>query len=1185
MTVPGPHSVAPTDREHMPPRLRPPPELPDRDQGPALLIGALPMLGGVGSLLLVGSLGGGNGRHLLAGAVFVLASVAFVGLQLERQHRRRMRLLSTSRAGYLAHLAQVRGVLRSLAAARRRTADQAWPPPRLLPAVAEEGSRIWPRRPGAPGSGPVRIGTAPGEIGEALVAPDSPDPGRVDPACAAALHALLHAHRRLPDLPMTLDLADVPSLALTGPRSTARAIGRAVVCSAVAAYSPDHLAVTVETGTAAAPHWEWTRWLPHRIPPTAHPGGRHLLVVADGAEPARGPGRTVLEVGVATSDGPRVRPVGEPAAHGFPARLTGLDPTPRAITADRCDPATAEALARRLARRRSGTGGLRVPDLATLLEQPGPPLTVPLGVDETGRPLRLDLRESALGGAGPHGLLVGATGSGKSELLRTLVVGLALAHDPADLNLVLVDFKGGATFAGLADLPHVSALITNLADELPLVDRMADALSGELVRRQEVLRAGGCGSIGEYAAWLRSHPDHPDGTAPLPTLLVVVDEFSELLAAQPDFADLFVTLGRLGRSLGVHLLLASQRLDEGRLRGLESHLSYRIGLRTFSEHESRAVLGVPDAHHLPATPGAGYLRTGPDRLVRFTAAYVSGPAPLPRTGRHAAPRLEFLADGPLDPEPGAEPERHSDQDRPSVLTEAVRRLAGRGRPARRIWLPPLDTSPSLQSLLAVHRPTGVVPLGVVDRPRQQRRDVLTVDLRRAGGHVTVVGGPRSGKSTVLRTLLAGLALTSSPRETQVLALDLAGGTLRGDGALPHLVARAERTDPALVHRILAELRRTIERRESGERGDTDGYGQLFLVVDGWPVLRSEYADVEDELTALAGRAPAVGVHLLVAASRWSDLRPSLRDQFGTRVELRLGDPLDSEVDRRAAATVPVDRPGRGLSPDGHHLLTAVPPDELTALARDRWPGEVAPRLRLLPDRISLSELPAPRGAAVRLGVAEPDLDPALWLPSQEPHLVVLGDPGSGRTATLRTVLREVGRDSDAQVLLVDPLRSLLGEVPDDRLLDHLTGPTRVAGGVRDLATHLEGRLPGPGVPPAALRDRSWWSGPEVYVVADDHDLLGAALDPLAPLLPHARDVGLHVVVARRTAGAARALYDPVLGGLRDLAMPGLLLSGSPDEGPLLAGVRATRLPAGRGTLVTRSRGTWLVQVAWSPPTT
>ena len=223
---------------------------------------------------------------------------------------------------------------------------------------------------------------------------------------------------------------------------------------------------------------------------------------------------------------------------------------------------------------------------------------------------------------GPHGLCVGATGSGKSEFLRTLTLGLVATHPPEALNLVLVDFKGGATFLGFERLNHVAAVITNLADEAHLVARMRDALSGELNRRQELLRAAGnVANVADYESARRRGV----ALAPLPTLFIVVDEFSELLSQHPDFVELFVAIGRVGRSLGMHLLLASQRLEEGRLRGLETHLSYRICLKTFSASESRAVLGTADAFDLPNTPGAAYLKTASGDLVRFQSAYVSGP--------------------------------------------------------------------------------------------------------------------------------------------------------------------------------------------------------------------------------------------------------------------------------------------------------------------------------------------------------------------------------------------------------------------------------------------------------------------------------------------------------------------------------------------------------------------------------
>ena len=255
-------------------------------------------------------------------------------------------------------------------------------------------------------------------------------------------------------------------------------------------------------------------------------------------------------------------------------------------------------------------------------------LRVPIGLTSTGQPMVLDLKESAQQGMGPHGMLIGATGSGKSEVLRTLVLSLAMTHSSEALNFVLIDFKGGATFAGMADMPHVSAVITNLGDDLTLVDRMQDAIQGEMTRRQELLRdAGNFANVTDYET---ARKGGRTDLKPLPALLIVADEFSELLAAKPDFTELFVAIGRLGRSLQVHLLLSTQRLEEGKLRGLDSHLSYRIGLKTFSGADSRAVIGVPDAFTLPGGGGHGILKSDAETLTQFRAAYVSAP---PKTRR------------------------------------------------------------------------------------------------------------------------------------------------------------------------------------------------------------------------------------------------------------------------------------------------------------------------------------------------------------------------------------------------------------------------------------------------------------------------------------------------------------------------------------------------------------------------
>ncbi|MGP4109444.1 type VII secretion protein EccCa [Streptomyces sp. 4N509B] len=884
-------------------------------------------------------------------------------------------------------------------------------------------------------------------------------------------------------------------------------------------------------------------------------------------------------------------------------------------------------------------------------------LRVPIGVTTEGGALELDIKESAQNGMGPHGLLVGATGSGKSELLRTLVLGMAATHPSDHLNLVLVDFKGGATFAGMAGLPHVAAVITNLEDDLTMVDRMQEALAGEINRRQEVLRdAGNLQSIRDYERARQRGANLP----PLPSLFIVVDEFSELLAQKPDFVELFVQIGRLGRSLGLHLLLASQRLEEGRLRGLEAHLSYRVGLRTFSEAESRTAIGVPDAHHLPSAPGHGYLRlTGNESLRRFRAAYVSGPYSTGEEG--GGPRLggalevrpfpatfvpvpaeERPAAEPA-PAPGSEPQPdefgEDEELGTTVLSVMVDGMVGHGPQAHQVWLPPLDEPAPLDALLGEltvreGRGFGAAPtrspltavIGIVDKPFHQRRDPLRLDLTGAGGHVAVVGGPHSGKSTTVAAMIASLALRHTPREVQFYCLDFSG-TLFALAGLPHVGGVASRLDREQVMRTVAEVLELMETREQRfrEHGvesmaayraaraeDTadheDPFGDVFLVVDGWQVLRQSYPEIEELLMGVAGRMLTYGIHLVVTGNRWMDMRMGMRDLLGTKVELKLGDALDSEVDRKAQRAVPADRPGRGVTAEKLHFLTAAPrvdgvasADGLAAGVADlvrrvdeAWTGPRAPRVRLLPTTWSPAALPAgAAGEAARLagrpgvaiGLEGNRLEPVVLTPGEDAGLIVIGDSETGKTGLLRSVARQIVErhtPEQAKLIVLDHRMTMLREFDGPHLLGYATTEERSHSVVGGLAEGLRKRVPGTDVTPEQLRDRSWWTGPEIYLLVDDYDLVATSRgNPLAPLvdyLPHARAMGLHLLVTRQAGGASRATMDPVLGRMRELNYPVVLLSIPKDEMPIW-GVRPADRPRGRGLLLHRRLGNVPVQLA------
>jgi S-DNA-T family DNA segregation ATPase FtsK/SpoIIIE len=864
-------------------------------------------------------------------------------------------------------------------------------------------------------------------------------------------------------------------------------------------------------------------------------------------------------------------------------------------------------------------------------------LRVPIGIDEDGNTVELDIKESALGGHGPHGVLIGATGSGKSELLRTLVLAMAVTHSSATLNFVLVDFKGGATFIGLDKLPHTSALITNLADEVQLVARMQESLQGELVRRQELLRrAGNYSSVLEYER-ARAQGAPLD---PLPTLFVVVDEFSELLSAHREFIDLFVMIGRLGRSLAVHLLLASQRLDDGRMHQLESHLSYRIGLRTFSAMESRAVIGVPDAYELPPRPGSGYVRTDVTTLIRFKAAYVSGPyraattrrqrqeavrkLVVPYTARYLVPLPEAAPEASPEPQPEPEGPAETPQDAvPSLLEVLVGRLADKGPAAHQVWLPPLDYSPTLDEIMPALEPLPgvglapadwagrgglVVPIGVVDRPFEQVRDLLMADLSGVGGHVGIVGRQQGGKSTLLRTLITSIAVTHTPPQAHFYCLDLGGGTLAGLAGLPHVGSIATRLETDLVSRTIAEVIALVTQRERlfAERGianmaayrqhraagqfSEDPHGDVFLVVDGWSTFRNDFEGLEIALRAVLPRMLNYGVHLIVCTNRWMEMHSGVRDQIGTRLELRLGDPLDSVVDIRAAKNVP-ELPGHGLTVGKLQFLAALPRIDgnsdladlesgvaaLVSAVRDYWRGPAAPAVRMLPDRLPVDQMPPPDGQLrLALGWSETELAPVWHDFSTTPHLTILGDTESGKTNMLRLIARAITQrytPEQARVILVDLRRELFDVVPEEFRLGYAVSAAVADQIVTNVASQLRARVPGQEITPEQLRRRDWWTGPELYFLIDDYDLVAsAASSPFAPLvefLPQAGDIGLHVVVARGAAGSMRSGMDPVLRRLQEVNTPDLALSCPPTEGPLLGNVRPRQFPPGRALLLTR----------------
>ncbi len=566
-------------------------------------------------------------------------------------------------------------------------------------------------------------------IGGELSGPEAAQQAHLEPVSHMWVTKFLRTHSLVQDCPKLVQLKSFPTIAIGGDPSRAAGLIRAMICHLAVFHPPDLLQIRVLTENPDDPDWDFLKWLPQtqsvsdsdaagsarmvftrteafsdlagRGPhaPDAAPGGPWVIVVdltGEGADfPVDGrAGVTVLTLGNHRGSAYRIKVHPDGSAED---RLANQGYRQLVSTCDGLSPDEADRVARKLAgwsitgaildkgtrvQRRVATEWHQLVG-AESVEQVTPArwrmfadadrdrLRIPFGHElKTGETMYLDIKEGAEFGAGPHGMLIGTTGSGKSEFLRTLILSLAATHHPDQVNLLLTDFKGGSTFLGMEKLPHTAAVVTNMEEEAELVSRMGEVLMGELDRRQAILRqagtqvgaAGALSGVAEY----EKHRERGANLPPLPTLFVVVDEFAELLQNHPDFIGLFDRICRVGRSLRVHLLLATQSLNTGgaRIDKLEPNLTYRIALRTTSSAESKAVIGTPEAQYITnSESGVGFLRVGMEDPAKFQAAYTGNnyvPAWLTRkpdtsVGPDTAPkafRVQKFTTAPVIESPG-----------------------------------------------------------------------------------------------------------------------------------------------------------------------------------------------------------------------------------------------------------------------------------------------------------------------------------------------------------------------------------------------------------------------------------------------------------------------------------------------------------------------------------------------------
>jgi S-DNA-T family DNA segregation ATPase FtsK/SpoIIIE len=798
-------------------------------------------------------------------------------------------------------------------------------------------------------------------------------------------------------------------------------------------------------------------------------------------------------------------------------------------------------------------------------------LRATIGVGGDGA-LSVDLRSE-----GPHALIAGTTGSGKSELLRTLVAAAAAAIPPDRLSFLLVDYKGGAAFAPCAALPHVVDIVSDLDEHL--AERALVSLNAELRRREQILADEGAKDLLELS--------RRNIAAAPPLLVIAVDEFAKLREEVPEFVDGVVDIAQRGRSLGVHMVLAAQTLRNAFTPAIRANTNLRLALRVSEESESEDMIASPVAARIPSgesSRGRVFVRTGHGELREFQAAYVSGLSDVSQQSYMQIGPYDIDSLSALEGALGSTSDSDADSDLVALGDAARQAQEQMGLP---IPKPPwLSMLPAVLDLDRVSQPDSgdeSVAIGLVDLPHLQRQDPLVLKLQ-ASGHVAVFGAGNSGKTTVLTSTALALAKRRSPQKLHICCLDAASGGLAALEALPHCGGVVMVDEEERVDRLLRLLLRRVEQR--GERAGAQSSCQsepetVVLLLDDFGSFAQHYdrpgtGSPYEQLQQILSGGRAAGVHVILTASRRGALPAALATHFAQRLVLRMPteeDMLSLGLDSKAVrgARLPI---GSGFTQDSREFHVAVaadgnevlPLEQAVASAAAGRP-HAAKRIDVLPREVPRALLGASADLdAIPIGISDDQLEPAI-VDLSELHLLVIGPYRSGRSTALATVAHGVRHAQPTVALhLLSPRRSPLQDL--DLWSSSATSPDTCA----ELAGSLLERL-----------EAGEFQAARAVLFIDDGGELADTMSVtrLERLVRLARDSSLRVVAAVE-AGSARGIG---IAWIRELRREGHGLLLQPDlaaDGDLLTARLPRRVPAplmpGRGFLVVRGSAE-LVQVA------
>ncbi|MBE1456025.1 S-DNA-T family DNA segregation ATPase FtsK/SpoIIIE [Nocardiopsis terrae] len=1110
-------------------RLPTPPEPPDKPLAQLAVMIMMPLLLAMGGALVMG-----RPQYMLIG---LLAPISVLFMQLLQRR--------TSHARYTKQLTEfnekterVEGDARdALVTEQRRLRSNCPDPARVLLLATGPRSRLWERRPEDEDFTLLRVGT--GTVPSQVVLTDpTKDEHRQDVTWD------------LYDVPVTVSIKEHGVVGVAGRGARTQALERWMVAQLAALHSPAELELYLLSLRKEHHRWEWTGRLPHLRSSTpnvsvsrigvdattcaqriaellavlearrkaarrAAEEESDIVVVLDGARRLRSlPGVVQLlregpDFGIhvlCLDNEERLLPEECQAVVSFTdyelrLRRTKFDNVEE-VRPDLPSEEWARQLGRALAPVRDSSvaeEGASLPRSARLLDVIGlePPTsdaiaahwtsngrstiaTLGAGLDGS---FSVDIRRD-----GPHALIAGTTGSGKSELLQTLVAALAVVNRPESMSFVLVDYKGGSAFKDCVDLPHTVGMVTDL--DTHLVSRALVSLGAELHRRERILAEAGAKDIEDYVEMLDRNPDLPQ----MPRLMLVIDEFASLARELPDFVKGLVNIAQRGRSLGIHLVLATQRPGGVITPDIRANTNLRIALRVTDAAESRDVIDAVESAHIGIdTPGRAHARLGHASLLPFQTGRVGGrrvvaaadaPAPVVNVVRWEDLAKPAPSGGTADQSAGGDVEVTDLTVLVKAVQEAAGRLSSQHQPSP--WKPALPTQLTLPQLNrrapmapAERGRLQAVPVGLIDLPAKQSQEPLTVDLRTLT-HMHIIGTGRSGRSQALRTIAGALAVGHHPADVHMYGIDCGNGALLPLEAFPHCGAVVGRTQQERVVRLMGLLVAELERRQKllAAQGCADleelrskqqgGERPAHIVVfcDRWEVFEQafgeyNYGALVAEAVTLMRDGAGVGIHFVITGDRILT-RSKYSSTTENRMVLRCNDQGDYSAAGLRARDLPEEIPnGRAfqsgdsteaqfalLTEDVSGAAQAAELESLAAFTRRRFPegAEPAPfRVDVLPELLTLQDtepyLKGPlRPMWALLGVGGNELTAVGTDLAATPTFLVSGPPKSGRSSMLLTMAQSL-IIGGSELLVVAPRAS-----PLSSLRDHASVPAYLDSG-------------------------------------------------------------------------------------------------------------------------------------------